>query len=148
VWVEGWTPQVVVPGEDPMAEPVKDTEATSAMKVYVDPGKNAVIASVPLEFFGEGSPKDWSYAAVVLGQEGYPSEGVWRVRDVNQKAEAYRFGGAPQDNNHTRIIDLALSIAQSYDQKSWLSTYPSSAQPIDGKEPEHFALIPMISQVQ
>ena len=47
VWVEGWTPQVVVPGEDPMAEPVKDTAATSAMKVYVDPAKNAVIASAP-----------------------------------------------------------------------------------------------------
>ena len=85
VWIEGWTPQVLIPGEDPLGEPVKDTEASSAMKVYVDVGKNAVIASVPLEFFGEGIPVEWSYAAAVLGQEGYPADGVWRVRDVNQR---------------------------------------------------------------
>ncbi len=145
LWIEGWTPQVVLPGEDPMAEPVKDTEASSAMKVYVDVGKNAVIASVPLEFFGAGSPSDWSYAAVVLGQEGYPAEGVWRVRDVSQNAESYRFGGAPLDNNHTRIIDLALPSAYTPDQATLLSTYPSSAQPIDGKGPDDFAIIPLIA---
>ena len=145
VWIEGWTPQVVVPGDDPMAEPVKDTEASSAMKVYVDVGKNAVIASVPVEFFGEGSPSNWSYAAVVLGQEGYPAEGVWRVRDVSQNAESYRFGGAPLDNNHTRIIDLALPSAYTPDQATLLGTYPSSAQPIDGKGPDDFAIIPLIA---
>lgn len=145
LWIEGWTPQVLLPGEDPMAEPVKDTEASSAMKVYVDVGKNAVIASVPLEFFGAGSPSDWSYAAVVLGQEGYPAEGVWRVRDISQNAESYRFGGAPLDNNHTRIIDLALPSAYTPDQATLLSTYPSSAQPIDGKGPDDFAIIPLIA---
>jgi carbohydrate-binding DOMON domain-containing protein len=128
-----------------MAEPVKDTEASSAMKVYVDVGKNAVIASVPVEFFGEGSPSNWSYAAVVLGQEGYPAEGVWRVRDVSQNAESYRFGGAPLDNNHTRIIDLALPSAYTPDQATLLGTYPSSAQPIDGKGPDDFAIIPLIA---
>ena len=145
LWIEGWTPQVVVPGEDPLGEPVNNTEASSAMKVYVDAGKNAVIASVPAEFFGEGSPAEWSYAAVVLGQEGYPAEGVWRVRDVNQNAESYRFGGAPLDNNHTRIIDLALPADFSPDQATVLGTYPSSAQPVDGKGPDDFAIIPLIA---
>ena len=145
LWIEGWTPQVLVPGDDPMAEPVKDTEASSAMKVYVDVGKNAVIASVPVEFFGQGDPAEWSYAAVVLGQEGYPAEGVWRVRDVSQNAESYRFGGAPLDNNHTRIIDLALPSAYTPDQATLLGTYPSSAQPIDGKGPDDFAIIPLIA---
>ena len=145
VWIEGWTPQVVVPGDDPLAEPVKDTEASSAMKVYVDVGKNAVIASVPVEFFGEGSPSDWSFAAVVLGQEGYPAEGVWRVRDVSQNAESYKFGGAQLDNNHTRIIDLALPAAYTPDQATVLGTYPSSAAPVDGKGPDDFAIIPLIA---
>ena len=115
------------------------------MKVYVDAGKNAVVASVPLEFFGDGSPESWSYAAVLLGQEGYPADGVWRVRDVNQKAESYRFGGAPLDNNHSRIIDVALPAAFSPDQAAVLGTYPSSAQPVDGKGPDDFAIIPLIA---
>ena len=144
VWIEGWTPQVLIPGEDPLGEPVKDTEASSAMKVYVDVGKNAVIASVPLEFFGEGIPVEWSYAAAVLGQEGYPADGVWRVRDVNQKAESYRFGGAPLDNNHTRIIDLALPVDFTPDQATVLGTYPSSAAPVDGKGPDDFAIISLV----
>jgi len=148
LWVEGWTPQVVIPGDDPLAEPVKDTEASSAMKVYVDVGKNAVVASVPLEFFGDGDPNEWVYAAVLLGQEGYPAEGVWRVRDVNQKGESYRFGGAPLDNNHTRIIDVALPVAYVPTQAALLGTYPSSAQPIDGKGPDDFAIIPMINTAQ
>jgi carbohydrate-binding DOMON domain-containing protein len=145
LWVEGWTPQVLVPGDDPLGEPVKNTEASSAMKVYVDAGKNAVIASVPLEFFGEGTPSDWSYAAVVLGQEGYPADGVWRVRDVNQTAESYRFGGAPLDNNHTRIIDVAIPTGFTPDQATVLGTYPSSAAPVDGKGPDDFAIIPLIA---
>ena len=145
VWIEGWTPQVVVPGDDPLGEPANYTEASSAIKVYVDAGKNAVVASVPLEFFGDGSPESWSYAAVLLGQEGYPADGVWRVRDVNQKAESYRFGGAPLDNNHSRIIDVALPAAFSPDQAAVLGTYPSSAQPVDGKGPDDFAIIPLIA---
>ena len=145
IWIEGWTLQVVLPGEDPLADPVKNTEASLAMKVYVDVGKNAVIASVPLEFFGEGNLSDWSYAAVVLGQEGFPSPGVWGIRDVYQNAEGYKFGGAPLDNNHTRIIDLALPAAYTPDQATLLGTYPSSAQPVDGMGPDDFAIIPLIA---
>ena len=134
---------MLIPGEDHWRAG-KDTEASSAMKVYVDVGKNAVIASVPLEFFGEGIPVEWSYAAAVLGQEGYPADGVWRVRDVNQKAESYRFGGAPLDNNHTRIIDLALPVDFTPDQATVLGTYPSSAAPVDGKGPDDFAIISFV----
>ena len=148
VWIEGWTPQVVVPADDPLAEPTKETEASLAMKVYVDVGENSVVASVPVEFFGGGDPHDWAFAAVVLGQEGYPAEGVWRVRDVKQAAETYKFGGAPLDNNHTRIIDVALPADYSANQAALLGGYPSSAQPIDGKGPDHFAILPMITTIQ
>ncbi|HHX09388.1 MAG TPA: glycoside hydrolase [Chloroflexi bacterium] len=143
LWVEGWTPQVVVPDASADNAPVNYTEATSAMKIYVDSGRNAVIVSVPTEFFGEGDPTDWAYAVAVLGQEGYPADGVWRVRDVSMKAEAYRFGGAPADNNHTRIIDLLLPGDAEISQADVLSTYPSSAAPIDGKGPDDFAIVPL-----
>ena len=143
LWLEGWTPQVVVLDADGM--PVNYTEATSAMKVYVDNSQNAVIASVPVEFFGEGEPTTWAFAVALLGQEGYPADGVWRVRDISQKAEAYRFGGAPSDNNHTRIIDLLVPEGSEVSQQDALGTYPSSASPVDGKGPDDFAIIPVIT---
>lgn len=143
LWIEGWTPQVVILDGDNL--PVNLTEATSAMRVYVDDSRNAVVASVPMEFFGEGDPAEWAYAVALLGQEGYPSDGVWRVRDVSQRAEAYRFGGAPADNNHTRIIDLLLPEGAAKTQEDYLSTYPSSASPVDDKGPDDFAIVPMIS---
>lgn len=143
LWLEGWTSQVVVLDAD--GSPVNYTEATSAMKVYVDNSQNAVIASVPVEFFGEGEPATWAFAVALLGQEGYPADGVWRVRDISQKSEAYRFGGAPADNNHTRIIDLLLPEGAEISQQDALSTYPSSASPVDGKGPDDFAIIPVIT---
>jgi carbohydrate-binding DOMON domain-containing protein len=115
------------------------------MKVYVDNSQNAVIASVPVEFFGEGEPTTWAFAVALLGQEGYPADGVWRVRDISQKAEAYRFGGAPSDNNHTRIIDLLVPEGSEVSQQDALGTYPSSASPVDGKGPDDFAIIPVIT---
>lgn len=143
LWIEGWTPQVVALDEGGL--PVNYTEATSAMKVYVDNSQNAVIASLPVEFLGEGNPASWSFAVALLGQEGYPAAGVWRVRDVNQKAEGYRFGGAPADNNHTRIIDLLIPEGAAVSQEEALGTYPSSASPVDGKGPDDFAIVPLIS---
>ncbi|MEL7625478.1 MAG: glucodextranase DOMON-like domain-containing protein [Anaerolineaceae bacterium] len=143
LWIEGWTPQVVVLDGDGL--PVNYTEATSAMKVYVDNSQNAVVASIPVKFFGEGEPAKWAFAVSLLGQEGYPADGVWRVRDVNQKAEAYRFGGAPADNNHTRIIDLLIPDGAEVSQQDALSAYPSSASPVDGKGADDFAIVPMLS---
>ena len=142
LWIEGWTPQVVVLDGDGAA--VNYTEATSAMKVYVDNSQNAVVASVPVEFFGEGEPATWAFAVALLGQEGYPADGVWRVRDISQKAEAYRFGGSPADNNHTRIVDLLIPEGAEVSQQDALGNYPSSASPVDGKGPDDFAIVPMI----
>ena len=141
LWLEGWTPQVVVLDAD--GAPVNFTEATSAMKVYVDNSQNAVVASVPVEFFGEGDPAVWAFTVALLGQEGYPADGVWRVRDISLKSEAYRFGGAPADNNHTRIIDLLIPEGAEVSQQDALGAYPSSASPVDGKGPDDFAIVPM-----
>ena len=143
IWIEGWYPQVVVPDASTL-EPKDFSEASSGMKLFVDPGKNAIIARVPLVYLGGGSPEDWSYAAVVLGQEGYPSPGVWRVRDVSQKAEAYKFGGAAADNNHTRIIEIVWPLDAELSQADILSNYPSTAKPVDGLSLDDFAVIPLM----
>jgi hypothetical protein len=143
VWTEGWTPQVMQ--VDPASNsPVAFSEASSAMKIIVDAAKNEVIIRVPLNFFGETQPEDWAFAAVVLGQEGYPSEGVWRVRDVAPIAAQYQFGGGPADVNHTRIIDLILPEGALQDQAAWLSDYPSGQDAIDTLSEDDFPQIPML----
>ena len=137
LWAEGWTPQVLVPDPDTL-EP--KTLNNVDFKIIVDPASSMVTLRVPLEIFGEGDPETWGYAAAVLGQEGYPSTGVWRVRDVNPIEEQWRFGGAPEDVNHTRIIDLAFAG----DQKDILSFYPGSKVNIQDLGDDDFPQIPLM----
>ncbi len=143
VWAEGWTSQVVQVDPETLA-PKNYTEASSAMNIVLDPAQNAVVIRVPLEYLGEGDPADWAYAAVVLGQEGYPAEGVWRVRDIGNTSSQWLFGGGPLDANHTRIIDLIMPEESEYDQVMILSDYPSSQSGIDSLSPDDFAQIPML----
>jgi carbohydrate-binding DOMON domain-containing protein len=144
VWVEGWNSQVLQANPDTLI-PTPYSEATSAMRIMVDPAQNAVVIRVPLSFLGEGNPEDWAYTAVVLGQEGYPSEGVWRVRDVEPNAAQWRFGGAPAGSrNHTRIIDLVLPVDSEFDQAAVLSDFQVSQDSIDSLGPDDFAQIPML----
>ena len=143
VWAEGWTSQVVQADPETLA-PKNYTEASSAMKIIVDPAQNAVVIRVPLIFLDESDPADWAYTAVVLGQEGYPAEGVWRVRDVAKTSGQYLFGGGPSDANHTRIIDVILAEDAQMDQAELLSNYPSSQGGIDSLGADDFAQLPMM----
>lgn len=124
VWAEGWTPQLVAPDPDSL-EPKQVIGVD--FKIIVDPANSTVTLRIPRSAFGEGTPEQWGYAAAVLGQEGYPSTGVWRVRDVNQSSEQWKFGGAPDDANHTRIIDLAWPEGETPAQEDMLSDYSSSS---------------------
>jgi alpha-amylase/alpha-mannosidase (GH57 family) len=123
IWAEGWTPQIVSP--DPASLEPKQVIGTD-FKIIVDPASSTVTLRVPRTVFGEGDPTKWAFAAAVLSQEGYPATGVWRVRDIGTSSEQWRFGGAPNDTNHTRIIDLAWSEADSPSQEEMLSNYTSS----------------------
>jgi len=144
VWTEGWTSQVVQIDPETLA-PKNYTEASSAMKIIVDPVQNTVVIRVPLSFLDESDPSEWAYTAIVLGQEGYPAVGVWRVRDVAKTSSQYLFGGGPSDVNHTRIIDLILAEDAQKDQSEFLSDYTSSQVGIDGLGPDDFAQVPMLS---
>jgi hypothetical protein len=131
LWVEGWTPGVYVPGD---AGP---TQVDAEMVVIADPGQSKITIKVPRSVLGD-DPENWAYTAVVLGQEGYPSAGVWRVRDVNPSAEQWRFGGGPNDTTHTRIIDVMWPAGVSPTQEETLSAYTSSQEPPEGLGPDDF----------
>ena len=142
IWAEGWNPQVIQADPETL-EARAYSEATGGMKIMGDIANHAVIIRVPLSFFPDEDPATWGYAAMVLGQEGYPSEGVWRVRDIQALPAQYRFGGGPVDVNHTRIIDLVLPEESELDQAAVLSDYVSSQAVIDTLGPEDFAQIPL-----
>ncbi len=143
VWAEGWYPEVLTPD----ATSGEAMNTNSEMKILVDPATNKVTIRVPRSVFGDSSPETWAYAAMVLSQDGYPSTGVWRVRDVNESSAQWKFGGASSGNNHTRVIDLVWAQGNSPDQSALLSNFTSNDKTQAELNLEDFALIPMF-QVQ
>jgi alpha-amylase/alpha-mannosidase (GH57 family) len=133
VWAEGWTPQFIAPDESGEPKQV----STVNFRIIVDPAASVVTLRVPRAAFGDGDPAAWGYAALVLSQEGFPSPGVWRVRDGQETAEQYKFGGVPAGAaNYPRIFDLA----DSGDQAQQLAFTPSPAE-VGSLQPEDFAQI-------
>lgn len=114
--MEAWDPALYLSGPDGRLE---ETKPTFRVATFGDRGR--VVIRVPLHLLGEGDPASWGYAAVVLSQEGFPSSGVRRVRDVHPTAQQWRLGGAPNDINHTRIMDVAWPVAG--EQEELLSSY-------------------------
>ncbi len=151
IWAEGWTPGIFTPPTAAGTEPVK-IGGVEALNIVTDPGQHRITIRVPKEVVAQAlgvpvadlNPKAWGYLGVVLSQEGFPSAGVWRVRDVNPKPAQWRLGGAPDDTNHTRIIDVAYPPNHVPTQEEALSTYPPSHQPADSLGPDDFPQVPMI----
>jgi carbohydrate-binding DOMON domain-containing protein len=138
ITIEGWEPAVYV--ADPRGS-WEVMEPSMSVAVFGDQGK--VVVRVPIEVLGEGDPTAWGYAMVVLSQEGFPSPGVRRVRDISAVAEQWRGGGAPNDLNHTRIFDVAW--AAEGEQESRLSDYRSvTGGSIDDLSPDDFATLPLL----
>jgi carbohydrate-binding DOMON domain-containing protein len=136
-WVEGWTPGLYRPGPDgPM-------ELDAELGVITNPGQRRVTITIPRGYL-PGDPAAWSVAVVLLGQEGYPAAGVWRVRDVNPTSEQWRFGGAAADTNHTRIMDFLWPAGMEPSQETLLGAYSSSLEDVDALEPDDFPLLPML----
>jgi len=136
----------VVQSDPDTLEPKDYSEASSSMKIVVDSNQNLVTIRVPLSFLPEGDPATWAYAAAVLSQEGYPAEGVWRVRDVSLQSAQWVFGGSTGDVNHTRIIDLIWPEGSDMNQADILGNYPSKTGSLDSLTPDDFSQVPMLSQ--
>jgi alpha-amylase/alpha-mannosidase (GH57 family) len=149
VWVEGWQQRVFAVGPDGTPQEVSG----DLVRVIVDPQGSVTfrVKASAVDALGAHADSDWTldpkafgYLGVLLSQEGYPSPGVRRVRDVEPEASQWRMGGAPADTNHTRIVDLALPAASSPSQEAWLSDYPSSNAPVGDLDPDDFAQLPLV----
>lgn len=138
VTAEGWEPGIFTPGE---GGPER-IAGRGQFFILADSGQQKVTLRIPKSILGD-NPQDWRYAAMVLGQEGFPAGGVMRVRDVTPAAQQWRFGGAPPGSaNHTRVIDFVWPEAGA--QETWLSDFtPHSGSQTDLVE-EDFAQVPML----
>ncbi len=141
ITIEGWEPGIYIPGD---AGPQR-VATSSDFQIQPDSGQRKVTIRIPRSILGD-DPENWKYAAMVLSQEGYPSSGVQRVRDVNQKSEQWRLGGGPVDTNHTRVIDFVWPDAGT--QETWLSTYTPSQTTQTELTEQDFARVGMLVQAK
>ena len=144
IWVEGWHQKVLTPDEE--GKPVE--MSGTPVKVIVDAPKRQVTLRVAKSIFGQGiDPTAWAYVGVLLSQDGFPSAGVRRVRDVKPQAEQWRIGGGPADTNHTRIMDVAWPEGATPTQEEFLSDYPPSQEKSMGVlTPDDFAQLPLLKR--
>jgi alpha-amylase/alpha-mannosidase (GH57 family) len=102
VTIEGWMSKIVRIGGD--GTRIED-RPPMAITVLRDEGR--VIVRVPTAALGvETDPSTWRVAVALLSQEGFPSAGVDRVRDVARAGGQWTLGGGSGDPTETRIIDL------------------------------------------
>lgn len=139
VRVDGWEQALYFPGANgaPVVRPVRP-------RVVVDP-RGRVTVRVPLAALPEGNPAEWAIGLVVLSQEVYPSEGVWNVRDVDLVAGPWRFGGGPDDLNHTRIIDVLLPAGVTPAQSALLGGYRPVRDPRARVTVDDLPVVPMVT---
>lgn len=141
VWVEGWEGGIYRAGEGEQPQSVD-----ADYSVVADAGQSRITVLVPKRALPQGDPTAWGYLAAVMSQDGFPAAGVWRIREVEPEASQWRLGGAPDDINHTRIIDLVWPANAGPTQAEMLSHYPASqADNIDALSPDDFAQLQMLT---
>jgi carbohydrate-binding DOMON domain-containing protein len=76
------------------------------MSISVLASEGRVTVRVPLSALPEDyDPVTTAFAVALLGQEGYPSAGVRRVRDIAPMAAQWKFGGGDSSKGDTRVVD-------------------------------------------
>ena len=104
--------------------------------------ENGVVARpgvrIPRDLFGRGSPADWTYAVAAVSQEGSPSAGIRRNRDVEATPDQWRIGGGDGSINRTRILDAI--VAEPGLQEAMLPDYdPVTTGSVDDLSENEFA---------
>ncbi len=141
IWAEGWTSQILSP--DPETSEPKEI-STADYKIIVDPAGRSVTIRVAKALFENSNPENWGYAVVIMGQEGYPSSGVWRIRDVEENSAQWRFGGAGKSTNHTRVIDMIWPDGLTPTQSEMLSLFTPSNATADQLGVDDYAIIELL----
>ncbi|MEE8441992.1 MAG: glucodextranase DOMON-like domain-containing protein [Spirochaetia bacterium] len=128
VWVEGWSQKILVPNAE--GNPVE--LPGNPVRAIVDGANGTITILVPKSAIAEAAgiqadslaPESWAYAGMVLSQEGFPSAGVRRVRDVNPTSSQWRLGGGSGERADTRILDIAIPADEAVSQEDALSGGP------------------------
>ena len=131
--VEGWEPALFTATSD---EDVNETEPTMTTLVFGDEGM--VVVRISRDLFPEGDPSTWGYAVAVMSQEGFPSPGVRRIRDVEPVAQQWRIGGGDGSINGTRILDILWPVEGDQDMMLTAPVTITSGT-IDDFTPDDFA---------
>ena len=66
------------------------------------------------------------------------------MRDVEAAVAQWRFGGAPTDTNHTRVIDMIWPSEADITQAEMLSNYPPSTASAGELTADDFAQIRLL----
>ncbi|MGI9667304.1 MAG: glucodextranase DOMON-like domain-containing protein [Acidimicrobiia bacterium] len=101
--VEGW-PTFTALFEADASGTANETQPSMTILVFGDQGR--VVVRIDRSLFPDGDPATWGYAVALMSQEGFPSAGVRRVRDVLPTAQQWKIGGGDASINATRILDL------------------------------------------
>jgi len=134
IFAEGWEPAIYQASEEGAV-----VVSESALNIISNPGQRRVTIQVPRSIL-DGDPAEWAYAVTIASQEGFPSGGVLRIRDVQENVEEYRLGGSQGGTNATRVIDI-VNPEEGVQEES-LSYTPSDAD-IDDLSADDFPQVPM-----
>jgi alpha-amylase/alpha-mannosidase (GH57 family) len=136
--VEGWEPALFVATSD---DDVNETQPTLTTLVFGDKGR--VVVRVARDLFPEGDPAAWGYSVALMSQEGFPSSGVRRVRDVTTSAQQYRIGGSDGSLNATRILDL-LWPEEGVQEEMLTAATPIASGNLDDLTPDDFSQVKVL----
>lgn len=115
IWVEGWNQRVFA----------ADGTETGGVTVSVDSINNVVSITVPKSIIGSPEP-GWGFQVFVLGQEGFPSQGNLRVREVMEQAVEWRFGGGDNGVYDPNVVDMLCPVGRT--QEEILKAYDVKAR--------------------
>ena len=117
VWVEGWNQRVFA----------ADGTETGGVVASVDSINNVVSIVVPKSIIGTPEP-GWGFQVFVMGQEGFPSQGNLRVREVVELAAEWRFGGGDNGLVDPNVIDMLAPSGDARTQETILGAYSVGAR--------------------
>lgn len=115
IWVEGWNQRIFT---------ADGKEVQAGVRVSQDPVNKIISIRVPRTALGDPQP-GWGYQVFILSQEGYPSPGNLRVREVLSTAQEWRLGGGDDSEIDPNVIDLLAPAGTT--QEEILQAYDVSA---------------------
>lgn len=136
IFAEGWESAIYEPIEGGIGI-LTNTE----FEIATNPTAQQVTIRVPRGLVS-GNPAEWDYLVTLASQDGFPSTGVLRIRDVLPVGERWKIGGGIQATNTPRVLDVILP--SDVNQAEVLSQFAPSQANVDELTPDDFAQVPML----